>query len=194
MRLLLAPIFAFALVGAMVPETRFSVTLSLGDAGNAGGRLLLFAEPATAENARSDAVDALGPSDSVAVAARAITDFGPDRRVTIDTQENAFPTGFAALAAGPYRVQVVLDRNGDYAYGGRGPGDLLSKVVTVRFPLTSAPSIALEDAVPPAAHAVAEVYARGEDCNALWRDIANAMYAVARPGGAAAKVSQSKSA
>jgi enterochelin esterase-like enzyme len=46
---------------------------------------------------------------------------------------------------------VVLDRNGDYAYGGRGPGDLLSKVVTVRFPLISAPSIALEDAVPPAA-------------------------------------------
>jgi hypothetical protein len=47
--------------------------------------------------------------------------------------------------------------------------------------------------VPNATHAVAEVYARGEDRNALWRDIANAMYAVARPGGAAAKVSQSKS-
>ncbi|MFZ3483535.1 alpha/beta hydrolase [Sphingomonas sp. 3-13AW] len=151
MRLLLAPIFAFALIGTTTPETRFSVTLARDDTGHAGGRLLLFAEAATAENATFDAVDIRGPGDRIAVAARDITDFGPDRRVTIDTEESAFSTGFTTLPAGPYRVQVVLDRNRDYAYGGRGPGDLVSKVVTVRFPLTSVPSIALEDAVSPAA-------------------------------------------
>jgi hypothetical protein len=88
MRLLLAVVFAIALVGATAPETRFSVTLSLDDTAHAGGRLLLFAEAATAENATSDAVDVRGPGDRVAVAACDIPDFGPDRRVTIDTQES----------------------------------------------------------------------------------------------------------
>jgi hypothetical protein len=96
MRLLLAAIFAFALVGATAPETRFSVTLSLDNTAHAGGRLLLFAEAATAENATSDAVDVRGPGDRVAVAACDIPDFGPDRRVTIDTPESADVTTASA--------------------------------------------------------------------------------------------------
>ncbi len=76
-------------------------------------------------------------------------DSAPGRAVTIDTQELAFPKGFAAMAPGAYRIQAVLDRDGSYNYGGRGPGDLVSKVVTVQFPLGAMPSIALDHVLPP---------------------------------------------
>jgi len=150
MRLLLAPAFAFALLGASIPETRFAVTLSSAFPADASGRLLLFAEPATPGNVNADGVDVGGADgDGVSVAARDVAGFGDERAVMIDTQETAFPKSFAATTPGAYRVQVVLDRNGDYAYGGRGPGDIVSKVVTVHFPLASVPSIALDHAVPP---------------------------------------------
>jgi uncharacterized protein (DUF2141 family) len=149
-RLLLA-VPALCLMSAAMPETRITVTLPQGLAGDAGGRLLVFAEPATPANATADAVDLGNPDESVAVAARDVTRFGPERRTTIDTAEAAFPASFATLPPGSYRVQVVLDRNGDYNYGGRGPGDLISRVETVSFPLTAAPTITLERAIPPAA-------------------------------------------
>ncbi|WP_404712244.1 alpha/beta hydrolase [Sphingomonas sp. MMS24-J13] len=150
MRLFLAPIFAPALLGAAMPETRFTVTLPATLAADAGGRLLLFAEPATPENANADAVDTdASDKNGVSIAACDVMGFGAARSVTIDTQQRAFPTGFATIAPGTYRVQIVLDRNGDYNYGGRGPGDLVSKVVTVRFPLASVPSIPLDRVVPP---------------------------------------------
>ncbi len=149
MRLFLLPMSALALLGAAMPETRFAVTLPSGFAGDAGGRLLRFAEPATSGNANADAVDMGDSGETISVAARDVAAFGSTRTVTIDTQETAFPKGFATMAPGDYRVQVVLDRNGDYNYGGRGPGDLVSKVVTVRFPLASVPSIPLDHAIPP---------------------------------------------
>lgn len=152
MRLLLAPLCVLALGGATLPETRFAVTLPPGFGGDAGGRLLLFAEPATPKNANADSVDKQDAGDDgVSVAAREVAGFGRAHSVVIDTQQTAFPAGFAALPPGDYRVQAVLDRDGDYGYAGRGPGDLVSKVVTIRLPLASAPSIALDHAVPPAA-------------------------------------------
>lgn len=126
------------------------MTLTGGLAGDAGGRLLLFAEPAKPANVAADNVDKQDPGeDGVSVAAHDIAGFGAGRTVTIDTGRAAFPARFAALAPGDYRVQAVLDRNRDYAYGGRGPGDLVSKVVTLRFPLTGTPAIALDHAVQP---------------------------------------------
>jgi hypothetical protein len=140
----------FALGGATLPETRVAVTLPPGFAGDAGGRLLLFAEPATPENGTAEEVDTdVSDRNGVSIAARDVAGFGPGRAVTIDTQETAFPKGFAMLAPGDYRVQAVLDRNGDYNYAGRATGDLVSKVVTVHFPLASAPTIPLDHAVPP---------------------------------------------
>jgi hypothetical protein len=59
---------------------------------------------------------------------------------------------FATLAPGTYRVQGVLDRNGDYNFAGRGPGDFASKAVTVRFPLSSMRVIQLDHGVLWAAH------------------------------------------
>jgi hypothetical protein len=85
----------------------------------------------------------------VSVAARDVAGFGTTRTVSIDASATAFPRDFATTAKGDYRVQVVLDRNGDYIFGGRGPGDIVSKVVTVRFPLTFVPSIPLDHVVPP---------------------------------------------
>jgi hypothetical protein len=150
MRLILALIFAVMVSGAAMPETRFTVTLPESFVGDASGRLLLFVEPATSGDANAEAVD-IGPpgQDTVSVAARDVAGFGPDRAITIDTQEAAFPKGFAAMAPGDYRVQAVLDRDGDYNYGGRGPGDIVSKVVTVHFPLASMPTIPLDHAIPP---------------------------------------------
>lgn len=148
-RALLAPLLLL-LAAASLPETRIAVTLPAGWNGDASGRLLIFAEPATADNAKTDAVDTaeFGGKDAVSVAARDVATFGRDRTATIDTQETAYPAGFAALKPGSYRVQAVLDRDGDYDYGGRGPGDLVSRVVTVRWPQGGAATIALDHAVP----------------------------------------------
>ena len=148
MRIFLALLPALTLLGATLPETRVAVTLPDGFAADASGRLLLFAQPATPENANTDAVDM--DSDGTSVAARDVDGFGPQRTAMLDTQEGAYPRGFATLVPGTYHVQAVLDRDGSYGYGGRGPGDLVSKVVTVRFPLASVVSIPLDHVVPPA--------------------------------------------
>jgi len=150
MRFLLLLPLAATLLGAAMPETRFAVTLPPDVAADAGGRLLLFAEPATPANASAETVDTGESGGEVSVAGRDVAGFGARHIATIDTQEAAFPKGFAALAPGEYRVQAVLDRDGDYNYGGRGPGDFVSKVMTVRFPLASIPSIPLDHALPPA--------------------------------------------
>lgn len=141
-------VLALCLTGATLPETRVVVTLPADAETGAGGRLLVFAEPATATNASTD-VDVGDPEAKVAVAGRDVSDFGPDRRATVDTNDVAFPTGFVSLPPGDYRVQVVLDRNGDYNYAGRGAGDIVSKVVTVRFPLVAPTQIALDHSVGP---------------------------------------------
>ncbi len=151
MRLLLLAIALPTLLGATTPETRFTVTLPPSFANDPAGRLLLFAAPATTENARATEVDTdTSDHDGVSVAARDVTGFGPEHAVTLDARETAFPVNFATTAKGDYRVQVVLDRNGDYAFAGRGPGDILSKTVTIHFPLASVPSIALDHVMPPA--------------------------------------------
>lgn len=144
------PAAAFVLLGAAVPETRFAITLPTTVAEDTGGRLLLFAEPVTSDSATIDTVDVGGPDHrAVSVAARDLAGFGKGRIATIDTEEIAFPQGFAVLPPGLYRMQAVLDRDGSYNFSGRGPGDLVSKVTTIRLPLTSVPSIALDHVVAP---------------------------------------------
>lgn len=138
------------LTGAAAPENRLTVTLPRALVEDAGGRLLVFAEPATPDNEDTDTVD-IGDGDrrEVFVAGRDVARFGPGRVAVVDAGRNAFPHSMAALPPGLYRMQAVLDRNGDYAYGGRGPGDLVSRVVTLRLPLASMPSIALDHIAPP---------------------------------------------
>lgn len=140
---------ALCLTGTALPEGRVAVTLPADVNAAAGGRLLIFAEPATAANAVADDVDLGEPEAKVSVAGRDTSDFGPNRRAVVDTNRSVFPIGFASLPPGDYRVQAVLDRNGDYNYAGRGTGDLVSKVVTVRLPLVTPAEIALDHAVGP---------------------------------------------
>jgi enterochelin esterase-like enzyme/uncharacterized protein (DUF2141 family) len=146
--LILASGSALLLIGAAEPETRFAVTLQPELVKDASGRLLVFAVPATDENRKSDAVD-VERGAGVSVAVCDVQGFGASRSVTIDTLRGAFPGSFATLAPGTYRVQAVLDRNGDYNFAGRGPGDLVSKVATLHFPLSSMPILQLDHAVPP---------------------------------------------
>lgn len=149
MRLLLASASAALLIGAADPEPRFIVTLRPDLAADARGRLLVFAAPASGADARGAAVD-LDRGRQVWVAGRDVAGFSGGRSVTIDAATEAFPASLASLAPGSYRVQAVLDRDGDYIFAGRGPGDLLSEVVTVRLPLASTPTLQLDHAVPPA--------------------------------------------
>lgn len=151
-RFLLLPLPLLALTGATLPETRFDISLPAALGNNASGRLLLFASPLSADNSNSEDVDLNGPDDApMFLAGRDVASFGQDHTVTIDAQEETFPKGLAALSPGEYRVQVVLDRDGGYNYGGRGEGDLVSRTVTLRFPLDARPSIALDHELPPAA-------------------------------------------
>lgn len=146
----LAPLCGLFLVGAAMPEPRLNVILAPTLSAKPAGRLLIFVAPATAENADKDFVDIGGPgSETVSVAAQDVARFGPRRSVTIDMSELAYPRSFADLAPGDYRLQVVLDPQGDYAYAGRGPGDLVSKVTMVTFPLTSVPTVPLDHMVLP---------------------------------------------
>jgi S-formylglutathione hydrolase FrmB len=141
---------AIVLAGATGPETRIAVTLPIVSAKDAGGRLLVFAEPATPANASADTIDAGGlDTERLSVAGRDVTTFASGRSVTINTDETAFPTGFSGFPPGDYRVQVVLDPDRSYNRTGRGAGDIVSKVVTVRFPLVSIPVIGLDHVIPP---------------------------------------------
>lgn len=150
MKLLLVSAGIVSLAGAAAPETRIVVTLPATLAADVRGHLLLFAERATPANAEADSIDIGGTDPSrLSVAARDVASFRVSRSVTVDTDDLAFPGSFATLAPGAYRVQAVLDRDGSYNRTGRGPGDIASKVVTVRFPLTSIPAITLDHVVPP---------------------------------------------
>lgn len=118
-RLILGSGSAFLLIGAAEAEIRIAVALQSDVGMDASGRVLVFAEPATSENMTSDTVD-VARGRSVSVAAREVPSFGPRRSVTIDTQATVFPRSFATLAPGTYRVQAVLDRNGDYNFAAGG--------------------------------------------------------------------------
>lgn len=147
-RLLLASAAAALLIGAAEPEPRLTVTLRPDLAADARGRLLVFAAPASGGEAPGDAVD-LERGRPVWVAGRDVAGFGAGFSVTIDATTDAFPASLATLRPGSYRVQAVLDRNDDYNVAGRGPGDLLSGVITLRLPLASTPTLQLDRAVPP---------------------------------------------
>jgi hypothetical protein len=141
---------ALALSAAPIPETRIAISLPTGWNGDASGRLLVMVEPAMPENAAADSIEAteFGPHASVSTAARDVRTFGAGRQIVIDTDADAFPAGFAQLPPGAYRAQALLDRNGDYGYAGAGPGDLVSKVVTLHLPEAEAVTIPLDHALP----------------------------------------------
>lgn len=143
--------------GVTTPSSdTFRVTLATPQAKDkaVSGRLLLFA--VDAKTARAEAAD--GKVDEVefspfsgqsgAVAAREITHLTEGHAQPFNADAVAYPTGFSRLPPGDYLMQAVLDVNHNYNYGGRGPGDVVSKVFEVTLPATTLPTIKLVSTVP----------------------------------------------
>lgn len=135
-----------AVAASGVSTDRIIATLPPSIAADATGRLLVFLEPSTAANAQTDMVDV--GADDVFVAGQDVVGFGEAHATIADLQVATASKPIATMPPGSYRMQVVLDRNGDYNYAGRGPGDLFSRVTTVALPLASAPVIPLDHEVP----------------------------------------------
>lgn len=118
------------------------------------GRLLVFAIPADAARAAAkdgkiEKVDnnPFDPSQ-VSVAAMDVPHLGPGQTLAVDAETLAFPDAFSKLEPGEYAVQAVLDIDGDYNYGGRGPGDWVSDVATAKLGGGAIPPLTLARALP----------------------------------------------
>src|SRR3546814_6595905 len=114
----------------------------------AGGRLLVFAQKIESGAEPQEAVDT-SPFDptGTAIAALEVKHLAPGTTALVGTEVDAFPTAWSKLAPGTYRLQAVLDRNHDYNYGGRGPGDLVSAVVEATLP-GPVPTLTLSTEIP----------------------------------------------
>ena len=145
---------AWAAIAAPAEHPILRVGLGPGIDAPAGGRLLVFAQPiaaaeAKAKNGELPPVD-LDPFDGEgsAVAASEVGRAAAGEALAIDLDAIAFPRAFSRLPPGEYAVQAVLDVNHDYNYAGRGAGDLVSAVTRVRLPLDGASALTLSRVLP----------------------------------------------
>ncbi|HVI56105.1 MAG TPA: alpha/beta hydrolase-fold protein [Luteibacter sp.] len=154
---------AFLAVGSLgaqadeAPLAHRIVRVALDGATDKGtsGRLLLFAAPAAVarEAAKDGKVEEVDTNPfqpkAVSVAAREVNWIAPGQSVDLDTDGEAFPTGFSSLPPGDYLVQAVLDVGHDYNYSGRHGGDLVSEVTPVKLTAGGAlPVLKLTRTVP----------------------------------------------
>ncbi|GAA0888442.1 alpha/beta hydrolase [Rhodanobacter soli] len=145
---------ALARTDAPAAHSQFHVQLGSALTQPTSGRLLLFATDAkaaiaAAKDGKVDEVDAdpFGATQA-SVAAREVSRLVPGQGVDIDTDALAYPAGWSQLPPGDYFVQVVLDINHDYNYGGRGAGDLVSEVVRMHLPASTTPTLPLTRTLP----------------------------------------------
>ncbi|HEX4737503.1 MAG TPA: alpha/beta hydrolase [Allosphingosinicella sp.] len=145
-------IFALLLACAGAPALADPVTIPVtaapGPTAPLSGRLIVFAQRVEPGAARQNEVDTspFSPTDT-AVAAREVEALAPGQVAVVDAETDTFPTAFSRLPPGTYRLQAVLDRNHDYNYGGRGPGDVVSPVVEAHLP-GPLPTLVLTRALP----------------------------------------------
>lgn len=153
--MLMAMLLAGAAPASVLAQAGDAVTVVLapGVKDAQSGRLIVFAQridpaakPAKGADAGTVDVNAYAPGDT-ALAAREVASLAPGEVATVDTGTDVYPAAFATLPAGRYRWQAVLDRNHDYAYGGRGEGDLVSPVVEATLP-GAAPRLVLTTLLP----------------------------------------------
>ena len=112
------------------------VTISLATALGPvqSGRALVFVHALRSGAKPDNEVDFdLGSAEPEWIEAQEIQGLRPHHAVTVAPAAE-YPGALESLPAGEYEVQAVLDRNHDYAYSGRGPGDLVSRVVRVTLP------------------------------------------------------------
>lgn len=113
------------------------------------GRLLLFAQKAAPGAPPPTALHADPFEPKIFAAAREVAGLTAGASLRFYPGDIAYPAPIDQLAPGDYWVQALLDRDHSYGYSGRGPGDVVSKVMRVSFPCGS---VQLElDTVSPAA-------------------------------------------
>jgi enterochelin esterase-like enzyme len=139
---------AMLLVAAAAAPVVVPVRLAAGIADHQSGRLLVFAQRVEPGAKASESIDP-SPYDprATAIAAREVEDLSAGGTVAVDGENGVFPMALSALPPGTYRIQALLDRNHDYNYGGRGPGDLVSPVIEVSLP-GPIPAIELTRMIP----------------------------------------------
>jgi len=139
---------ALATAPAAADPVLIPVTATAATGGPVSGRLIVFARKVAPDSKPEAAIDTspFSPTET-AVAAREVSALAPGQTAIVDAETDSFPAPFSKLPPGTYRFQAVLDRNHDYNYGGRGPGDVLSSVVEVRLP-GPVPALVLRDVVP----------------------------------------------
>ncbi len=150
----LAPVLAVVLLAsqAMAQPTSLAVTIPVrldpAQSEAQSGRILVFAQKVNPGDKPSDSVDSneFNPTDT-AIAAREVAALQPGVTANIDGEADAFPAAFSTLPAGTYRFQAVLDHDHSYNYGGRGGGDIVSKVVEATLP-GPVPALTLTDVTP----------------------------------------------
>ena len=128
---------ASALIGtcpAHADDSAISISLSLALGPVQSGRAIIFVQRLGPHATPDPEVDFdLGTSDPEWIEAQEIGALRPHHPVTI-VPSAEYPGTLSSLPPGDYEVQAVLDRNHDYAYSGRGPGDLVSRVIKVKLP------------------------------------------------------------
>ena len=139
---------ALAAMPAAAEPVRIPVTAAPAIAGPVSGRIIVFAQKAAPGDKAPAEIDTspFAPTET-AVAAREVSALSAGQVATVDAETDTFPLPFSRLAPGTYRLQAVLDRNHDYNYGGRGPGDIVSPVVEAQLP-GPVPTLVLSQVLP----------------------------------------------
>ncbi|CAN5351369.1 alpha/beta hydrolase-fold protein [soil metagenome] len=155
--IVIATLLAVAQAHAQAPAHRLvMVTLASSATAPVSGRLLLFVVPlayakeqAKGHDVTEADIDQFDPGPAQ-FSALEVEGLAPGKSVAVDTDGIVFPAGLSTLPAGDYLMQAVLDTDHSYPYEGRGPGDILSKVVPITLGNDKAlPELTLEKAVPP---------------------------------------------
>lgn len=134
MATLVAVMFAAPVLAQTATET-IPVTLAPSISSPQSGRIIVFATKVDPAAEPPTAVDssAFEPTGA-AIAAKETWSLRQGDTAEVDGGADTFPEAFAKLPPGTYAFQAVLDRNHDYNYAGRGPGDIVSPVVEAKLP------------------------------------------------------------
>lgn len=114
------------------------------------GRLILFARPQVGTEL-PEAVDGSAFNREGLYLASKDVNLTKVRTVTLDCDESSFPVSLAELPSGTYALQAVLDRDFNYAYAGRGAGDVTTEVRSIEVVAggVSTVLLTLQKVVPP---------------------------------------------
>ena len=132
--------------GASPSHLFFHVSLGTNFKDPVSGRLLLFIAPPSGDGSSVD-MNMMAPT-GVTIVAKELRSLSPGEQIDVDADDLVYPRPLSQAAAGPYRVQAILDVHHSYNYNGRAPGDLLSVPTSIDLPLSAFPSLTLSQVVP----------------------------------------------